>query len=978
MGRKVRREYTAAVTPGASDDAHSRRELLELIGRDSGRSDDRVASTLDEIIAGRWLEPTGRPNQFRLRGDLAPFALGLALVSDLKMLEEQERRQTLSKLMDDLRGQSLGTDILRSAVTVSLLDSGCSATLRRELLVRWTSEQNFSNAHFQSYWRLIALDPHTHFDAIDAVWSACNSTSQQDEIFVHGTTLAAEKSRVVLEGLCERLTDWLGTYWLDRFEGAVLNYDEHAAGADRRRMETSARVHAWSAACISLSAGVTRVAKSDNGKGTFWRNKRAAAWLSHLDRTPFSQAIASWAIAGALMGLHHFSAEIGWALRMNLRDHEQSSERVQSIAMELLSTNNEVAQGAARALLKALALASGSTPALHAQIASTRATNVGATNALDPESPPVDQRARVEKIREDIAQNKIWNQQGPTREDLEFEASTSELARWAPTEFAQLLRSLLARLHQSGRQAIEHRATELPKYLPLLSSAELLELKSLRMQLTSGGMAVDSEAVQSLLFSSLLNATASEQIKELMGLSPAPILSEENAKILATPAEDDFKLLRMELLGRKATEHLRCWLGYLKSVSLENMPDDLFEVVELTLHTDAQVREMALDVLIECDRPTLLKRFSEIFESLPVNVTELEALKRGVAICENTRYDSHALDRLRGHAEEELLPYLCMLYPNDPGIIEEFSCFVRSRLQLLSSDKRPRSLKNYRLGGKAPIEALIKHRFENVLQWLHPVISGDVPLAAGSMFFEPYPLLEVCEALLRQRPEVGVKLWHRAMDALRSDVFQIPIVQSMLFTVPNSPAIGDARRSVIERAKTDRELQSIILSSLRSGEEGWLLAWIQQDLQSEIPGLVARGLTMAGMLDASDDAKFLWSELREPSGSDWLSLVWRDARRNFYRNVWARHWFDLYLSAKDPIQQIANYHLFSECADERAVHWASLKYNAIRASLPEVHTRHLRAVWPKVVRRIERNSKNKLSKELMHTKALSSLVWPWS
>lgn len=201
----------------------TRHNVIEQLGRDSGKGRADLLSTVAELISGQWLVPTGQPNQFRVNPTLTPFALGLALVHHLKPTNgSAAANDIIAEHIDPFSGQSLGVKILRAAVTTALLDNTVSRQVREALLLRWISEQNFSGLDFEAFWRIIGLDTELILKIVEEIWLGERSGSiVEDEILIKGLANAYQ-FEAVAPFIEAKITYWLGLLWSDPLQNIVL------------------------------------------------------------------------------------------------------------------------------------------------------------------------------------------------------------------------------------------------------------------------------------------------------------------------------------------------------------------------------------------------------------------------------------------------------------------------------------------------------------------------------------------------------------------------------------------------------------------------------------------------------------------------------------------------------------------------------------------------------------------------------------
>lgn len=328
----------------------TRHGVLERLGRDSGRERDSLQSTVNELIAGRWLEPAGRPNHFKVNAALVPFALGLSLAHQLKdVSEDAAANAIIADHIDPFRGQTLGSSIMRAAVTAALLDRAVLRPARRALLTRWLAEQNFSSWDFEAFWRVIGLDSELVFTIIEDEWLGRAGSSIQDEIFIKG--LANAYSFPAVGALIRTMvTRWLGWFWEDPMEGAILGrVDLTSEDSRQRQTQTAEKLARWND--FAGRGEFPDITLSTIGDPS-WLSHRVFGILSLLPRTPFIDAISAWGITRAIMNMPRHFNELAWLLRINSEDAGEADRAVCLLTERLLETGHPTCLQAAYWIMK--------------------------------------------------------------------------------------------------------------------------------------------------------------------------------------------------------------------------------------------------------------------------------------------------------------------------------------------------------------------------------------------------------------------------------------------------------------------------------------------------------------------------------------------------------------------------------------------------------------------------------------------------
>ncbi|HSW49642.1 MAG TPA: hypothetical protein VLH09_05670, partial [Bryobacteraceae bacterium] len=344
----------ARMAEGAGELVLTRTELTAELEGSGGHDPKELQAAISEIVDGRWMPPSDRPNRFKINKDLAPFALALALVDQLRDVEDGGLDNRLAAFIEPLREQDLAVDLLRASCTIALVDCACGTALRDCLLKAWVHRQNFRSVDFEAFWRLIPSAPSLFLRLAEDEWLFPSRGRHVDEILIKGIANAAERWPAVADQVVDWCALWLGTHWEDPVAGMVINYDRDAEGAADRRQRTKERRAAWEMVAGSFSPAIPI---RDGAEGQVpWLACRIIGVLSYLPRR-FSVAPATaWAVSRAVMGAMVEFEEFSWLLRLG--HSEADFDTVPVLIAEgkrLLATDNRVAVEAAQYLLTACA-----------------------------------------------------------------------------------------------------------------------------------------------------------------------------------------------------------------------------------------------------------------------------------------------------------------------------------------------------------------------------------------------------------------------------------------------------------------------------------------------------------------------------------------------------------------------------------------------------------------------------------------------
>jgi hypothetical protein len=184
--------------------------------------------------------------------------------------------------------------------------------------------------------------------------------------------------------------------------------------------------------------------------------------------------------------------------------------------------------------------------------------------------------------------------------------------------------------------------------------------------------------------------------------------------------------------------------------------------------------------------------------------------------------------------------------------------------------------------------------------------------------------LALCEALLAHDPVRGTQLWH----ALRATVTTryigaagVEDILLMVFRAPDSLEVNTLREELVrlEHCNADQALFDLAIAASFNGKTDWLTTVIEADRAAAIVWRRRRGAVLSGFTVNN----------RLPVAGAWpegqIRTSYADLDRKSARFRWieacARHWWQIYLAAREPIEAYAAWTLFLRSADRRAWIW---------------------------------------------------------
>jgi len=1018
LGRRLHRNLDQSVESGLS---LTRRGLIDELGKNSGRSADFLHGTISEIVDGRWMVAVpDKTHHFRLDRELMPYVLGMALVNILRETPDAGMGDSLAGFMDPLRAQDFAVALLRAAVTFALLDSRCSTSLRRLLIGTWIRQQNFTRADFDTFWRLLPGDLDLFLSLTEEHWLQRSAHHNEDEILIKGIANAAERWPPIGERILDWCAGWLGTHWGDPFEGTVIGYDPKAQGVAERQQRTEERRTEWGTVSGSLTPPIP-IRDGVDGE-VAWLACRVLGILSYLPRTPSVAAIAAWAVSRAIMGNASEYGQVGWLMRLPYADDDQEPHKsfdeapelqnaVQREAWRLLELDRPVATEAARLLLGALATpdAAGQAAGLprearpklplhstvivdenggtlrwdHEAARKRRGDNQPALSAardlnryaIDPECRlPEDEIAVLQHLAEETDVGSLWQSVDRTIEDSALEGAEAALARWAPEALGGLYRRIFASASARPGEALNQLGDQTPAHLLILGEVERTAM------VDAAGYPSDDDkhgdwAKFQLRLAELAERPASEQIAAFLHWPNGPNFDRKHYRILAAPTREDFVTVADQLRPDASTPWLCGWLWYLCHAQLDALPKGYPALIPHLNHSDERVRQLALEVAYEADDPQLAEALRTSQWQSTDGMNREEAVHGSLVLVKSANRET--LTEIRERIDPEALGFLAVRDNATDDDLDAFADFVKRRINAdFFGNETSRTFYRCSYVLAAPVDRLVSKSADEVLAWLEPLLEGTAK-PKFAMFEDMFPYIDLCRSLLRHQASEGAALW-RAMwkhydgGIVRSDAFTL-----LPFEAPDSDPVSDLRHFACDHAKTDEDLGKIATSVIEHGREGWLISRIHRDLDRESAGEIARGLTFAGLLDATPAAEHLWrTRLAQPPGPGWLAHVHERAHWLYQRNTWAHYWVEEFLTERDPDRAFCRHLLFLHSADHRAFGWVPDRVGKAWKGLPKAWQVHWSFRWPGLKAAVKKKDEE-WKKTLFGSKITHHIQWPW-
>jgi len=945
----------------------SEKEIHKRLSTDSGRDLEHYRAAINEIVEGLWLTRGDRPHRYKVNSTLLPYVIGLDLARAVEYLTERPAiDDVIAKYEEQLRGADIGVAILRAATSTSFARRKATKVALEALLEAWINSQNFGPGDFEEMWPLISRNAGVFLDVAERTWKEQPVAYGAGEILAKGLANAA-KWPIVREELVERLARWVGSYGIDPLR---WQYGEQIPANSDSVRRTRENLAAWQSVEAGYSRKISTHFRPDEDD---WLPDAALAIVSYIERRPFIEAIVTWAVTRAIMTHSVGQEQFQWLLRLNPEDHGAAEDEILKEASALHSLAAPVAGRAAALLLdglatlRAMSAKHDTSEEDHAneqrrawpELDSTGAiiwADQRAAEALDPVrwmerisayatnpearlSPSDQERLRAAGV--EIVHKKT----------LELESTFERgrialaLSRWAPGTLGQIARQAFTDL---PKHAAKPRAepTERLEEVNLLLKPEqretvlqlaLEQLKTRTPTTDENKERLAERRLQNMVAVGLVGKAASEQIRVLKCLLPSFTFNRTLGRLLTQLQKSDLEIIFAILATEVGESAIASWLGYIGEVDFQELPTDSAILLNLTRHTNKDIRGQAISLLWSARDQTWGRAFVDGEWSHIQGQEPLEAVCGTHLIC---TYGAHLdFDIVRRRIVPQALFHL----------VEARGC---QQAELQAAYHYVNELLDEEISGNRKSRYGYAYAFKAEKAWRKIVAMDDGTLVEKTRkaatrghalgFLNILPLVELVRAVIEVTPTKGAEIWRLAAATLRRSAVSIGDFEQLPFITPDHPETAKLRSRTLDSAKNDAQLDQFAFWSLRDSHESWLLEIINEDLSQASAGRIARGLTLAGFLDCTDNANALWKndiEMRSLTG--WLGQVRAAAKRSYQRNVRARYWFEQYLTATDPDNAFGYLNLCIECLDLRSFLWMQQMVDHRRKDLLQPWLEHL-------------------------------------
>ena len=947
LGRKLRADVDRAV---------SRRNILEILSFQSGRTGEELQAAIAQLTSGGWFRAGDRPDTFKLETDKVPYVLGVTLMSEVKRnYGSEDVGGTIAEFLDPLKANSLGAQILRAATTISLVEADTPEDLRYELATRWLDEQNFGSEDFEALWRLAGLDAELVFRIAQYEWLGAHATGLKDEVLIKTLANAADFPNFS-EALKVKLVEWLGTTWPVSLPGSGddgrYRIDEMPWN-DRESESVRSRLDGWMQSVASNEFAPVRL--RDEGQWG-WLSHRAVAVMSFLARAPYTAALEAWALGRALMQSPQHLDEIAWILRINPEDPDDTEQALGTVIGRFDRHSHATSVRAASLLRRAM-------------------NHTRRADHLPQADVPIcgDQRRPV--------QFEVAKLEG----DALFKAAEDYLSSggWKShnaTTGAALVNALIEHEVPAGGRAIGLISDGFREVFTIIApqSRSILRAAFERERETAlAGDTPQSGLAETFGFMALLLQLFDSPVEDqsrLLLASEHAVMEPEWLGICQSPKAEDLGDLCISAARRAG---LLLWLEYVGQRLEKSVIGSIDFLPLLVTHEDLEIRRRAIGIASHGPHVAALIQFSEskYASSLPSkdkqNIFEEFARNRALLYLESIRPGTVRIDQL---AEECAALRVKWGDHSDPAL-DAFEAYLAKELEA-AIVSRSWSSNRYWFSYLECVKLLIERKGGPIIERLAS-LTERAAYRVDHVLMNNFPVLDTMRALQKRAPEVTLTVFCTLKHEIRRSLWSREVIDGLPFELSRSAASDGACDEQLAAAFTDKELLDIAYFCHKYGRVDWLLERIATQEASERPADVAKAFTLLGCCDVVPAANALWDEFSSrPPEDEWLLRVFRESQNDYGKNRRARSSLDAFWRSDSHADARHAWKVLEETCDKRIGLWVT----DIEAKFtdPPYPRQLARNLGVRGINQAIKSDRDRRKKRLFHTQIPFSKMAPWS
>lgn len=701
---------------------------LEFSGRSKRMPGPEVTDDLTEIVDGPFFQASG--DYYLPRLHVVPYIMGLLLCRQLREDQSKEPGALLDDFIDPIHGLDEASEIIASAVAISLL-SNYPSEIATLLLERWLGLQNVGDSDFSNFSAYTPEYLSLYLDLLERLYK--HPTSARREWIVLSLRDHRDHPRVS-EKLIAKLNHWMG-FW--SFE----NKDESHGVRDAGFLQ-SIREHSEKRK-VKITSGIQSLTEGEN---QLFRNLCTEVEAPHLPQiasvveiiaagwklAPLADGILAWSLALEIGRRHLHRSNIDWLFEANFADFTQTRMALRKVAEDAKSL------GSSRIFINAVARAFCFAGLPEDVIECDRLFVVDPelleflkgwryvegycdSDPLDPFSQlPLNLDRAVASTKE-IQASSLFVHMGTTTEQHHLDELTPALARFAPETLWDLWGKLLHTLPERNDQALRQLCFHIEAASPLLAPDDISNLRVVFDKLCHGSNPADSGLQRiwpSLPLAAILpHVSGSDQLSMILSVpNPARDLDVRSIQQLKPSDPNHFEELLAAAITTKQDSIIA--LLYFAASGTQVFTDTCSELIcSCMLHQDEVVRSMAFEVAWISQHKGMLNFIaSRKWDFQTPEGSEIESYYGSRALAQ-TFDEKTPVELLRGISPSawSTIPKMTCTHALFPKCIEILDDILTELIQTKESVVLPPSLRERpeRPGSKFPVYSRNDSQYED-------------------------------------------------------------------------------------------------------------------------------------------------------------------------------------------------------------------------------------------------------------------------
>ncbi|OAI20650.1 hypothetical protein A1507_22745, partial [Methylomonas koyamae] len=461
--------------PGVQFDRDDWREHSGAAKRADGRS---VENDLTDIEEGAFLRiAPDRDGFYEFKSDTVPFALGLLIVQELQdelRKPNQEPRELIDRIVDEIRGFDLVGEALRAAAGIGCFKENYPAGGRAALISAWLELQNIDDSAYDALVAYVSACPEAVLDTVEIQFDERSNGSRRD--WLVAALLQKRSQQNVQSAISARTNRWLGRWsrvpqiWGARDEQTQSQLSEKAKPI-LDKLEKLTQIE---------NNFLTKVCNEVDSPEAAQLDSVAAKLMVGISQAGYAEGVLAWAFTWAITGGYRYGeADLCWSVRLNTTDFEAFELTLrQAIDRLLTKSHSEVSKKSVAIALRLIGTVNGALEAeklnpLEYRKGWRAVENYCVTDPYDPDSDRPENLENAINSAKTLNPEILWTQFSVTQENHELELITPALVRFQPDLIVHIVREVCKTIETRSKLPLRQLSWNLPRFSPLFDEDTL-------------------------------------------------------------------------------------------------------------------------------------------------------------------------------------------------------------------------------------------------------------------------------------------------------------------------------------------------------------------------------------------------------------------------------------------------------------------------------------------------------------------------